>query len=203
MKTAIDISNYTGNLTQNQALWLKRNTDLVIVRLSTEDGGGQREIAAQQVSVLASYRIPWQGYLWCYWQDNPVDHWARATEKLPKDWPGYHSLGIWLDMEDKCDPPLLALSWVYRYKLLLKPEGFEVGVYTGEWWLDAHRSAFTTHLAPIWRTFPLWFANYSVPPGGALPGAAPWEKVAMHQYRVVEDNPVLPNYDVSDILAEV
>lgn len=178
---------------------MRDNAQLVIVRLSTEDNKGQRAIAAQQVSALADAGIPWQGYLWCYWGMDPVDHWALAQEMLPASWPGYYGLNIWLDMEDDCSPPLLALAWVYAYGELLRRDGFAPGVYTGEWWIDKHDAAFKPHLAHIWNQYPLWFAAYKLPRPPADKQTAPWGEVAIHQYASVDVGDVLRSYDVSDV----
>jgi hypothetical protein len=195
--TAIDISNYTGELGPDEVVWLKENAQLVIVRLSTEDNHNQRRIARQQVIALAGAGIPWQGYIWCYWDMAPTDHWRLATELLPEGWPGYHQSGIWLDMEDDCEPHLLAPAWVGAYGLMLRAEGFVPGIYTGSWWIDKHYRAFAPWLSELWAQYPLWFANYNVQPTCEPPGTTPWTSAAMHQHAEVKAGPVLHSYDLS------
>lgn len=195
--TAIDISNYTGRLSGEQLLWLKDNCDVVIVRLSTEDGGNQREIAAQQVSALADAGVPWQGYLWCYWQDSPFEHWKRATELLPTNWPGYFQSAIWLDMEDICRPAVRVIDWVMAYSAMLKTEGFIPGVYTGQWWMDLHKPAFEEPAAIYWRQLPLWLAHYGIDPTCTPTLPYPFRSIAMHQYQAVNVGDPLSSYDLS------
>lgn len=195
--TAIDISNYTGKLEFWDLDWLQGNSDLVIVRLSTEDGAGQRDIAAQQVSALGERGIPWQGYLWCYWDQHPASHWERATELLPAGWPGYYGRNIWLDMEDDVTPGVRALDWVTSYAWLLEGEDFAPGLYTGAWWIRKHSAAFQPALERHWARFPLWNANYNGNPSCGNPGLPIWGAVAMHQYESVGQGPVLGSYDRS------
>lgn len=203
MAEAIDISNYTGELRQTHLDWLRENADFVIVRLSTEDNRNQRVIAASQVRALHRARIPWQGYLWCYWDDDPFDHWHRATELLPGEWPSYHQLGIWLDMEDACVPARKSLEWVSAYANLLATDGFVPGVYTGKWWVDQHRAAFTGHRAKYWATFPVWWARYGIEPSCDLTGIEPFTRLAMHQFEAVDRGPVLRSYDRSHVCSVV
>lgn len=195
--TAIDISNYTGELDARQLNWMRDNADLVIVRLSTEDNKRQRDIAAQQVGALAQAGIPWQGYLWCYWRDDPYEHWMAAQEKLPRGWPGYHQLGIWLDMEDACAPAKGALEWVNSYATLLRADGFSPGVYTGLWWIRQHAGAFYDDRGRYWAQYPLWWASYGVTPECQPSSIGPWKDVAMHQYQSVDQGDPLSSYDLS------
>lgn len=197
MGTAIDISNYTGRLDDRQLRWLQDEAELVVVRLSTEDSKGQRDIAAQQVDALAGAGIAWQGYLWCYWDESPYVHWQRAQEKLPPGWPKYHQLGIWLDMEDAAPPGMDPLDWVGAYAQMLRVDGFVPGVYTGRWWLDAHRWAQQGERGRYWSQYPLWWASYGVEPSCQPGYTHPWTAVAMHQYRSVESGSVLNSYDLS------
>lgn len=198
-ETAIDISNYTGDLSERQLEWLRETAAFVIVRLSTEDQDHQRTIAAQQVYALADARIPWQGYLWCYWDMDPFEHWRRATELLPDGWPGYLKAGIWLDMEDPVPRGQQALSWIGAYASLLARDGFTAGVYTGQWWLDQNRAGFEGGREDYWTEYPLWFARYGIPPTPAVAGIHPWTEVAMHQWAAVNQGPVLRSYDVSAV----
>lgn len=203
MSRAIDISNYSGYLDDRQVEWLKANCQLVIVRLSTEDKRSQRDIAAQQVLALHAAGVPWQGYLWCYWDMDPYEHWRLATEKLTGEWPSYHRLAIWLDMEDVCRPAWHALEWVSAYAGLLAADGFLPGVYTGQWWLDQHREAFEGGRAKYWTQYPLWWAHYGIEPTCTPPNLVPWEQAAMHQYRSVGHGSPLSAYDVSLVCAEI
>lgn len=195
--TAIDISNYTGDLDDARLEWLQANADLVVVRLSTEDRRGQRRIAQQQVVALASRGIPWQGYLWCYWADDPYDHWASAKEMLPPDWPAYYGSHIWLDMEDRDEYPRHTLEWVNSYASLLRTDGFRPGVYTGLWWLRQHAAAFDGDRGRYWAQYPLWWASYGVQPDCQPSSIGPWQSVAMHQYQSVDHGPVMGSYDLS------
>lgn len=195
--TAIDISNYTGKLEDWDLDWLQGNCDLVIVRLSTEDNHAQRDIAAQQVGALAARGIPWQGYLWAYWVDDPFDHWQRAKAKLPPSWPGYYGRNIWIDLEDAVPQGDRALPWVMAYAEMLRADDFLPGVYTGEWWVNQERSAFEGGRADLWTRYPLWFADYSEPPSCKPQGTAPWWNVAMHQFQSIDQGPVIASYDRS------
>lgn len=195
--TAIDISNYTGELSELQVNWLRDNCDVVIVRLSTEDGRSQRWIAQQQVGALADGGVPWQGYLWCYWQDSPYEHWQRAKELLPADWPGYFQSAIWLDLEDLQRPQIHVLDWVMAYANMLRAEGFIPGVYTGQWWVDLHPAAFTPETAAYWRQLPLWLAHYGIDPTCKPTPPQPFRSIAMHQYQTVEGSYPLSHYDLS------
>lgn len=194
---AIDISNYTGKLESWDLDWLEQNSQLVIVRLSTEDGSSQRDIAAQQVAALAARGKPWQGYLWAYWGLDPIVHWNLATEMLPPGWPGYYGRNIWIDMEDPPSRPGDALSWVAEYAWILEHEDFRPGVYTGQWWIGEQQGGFGPLRSAQWTRLPLWFASYNVPPSCAPSGTAPWNGVAMHQFESIDQGPVLAKYDRS------
>lgn len=194
---AIDISNYTGRLDEWDLDWLQGNAQLVIVRLSTEDNHGQRDIAEQQVSALAGRGIPWQGYLWAYWSDDPFDHWQRVKERLPEGWHGYYGRNIWIDLEDFEQPAIATLAWVMAYAEMLRAEDFLPGVYLGEWWADAEREAFEGGRAELWTRYPLWFARYNGYRTCQPQGTAPWASVAMHQFESVDQGPVLASYDRS------
>lgn len=181
MKTAIDISNYTGEVHDAQLAFLRDNADLVIVRLSTETTGNQAQIAAQQVRALAQAGIPWQGYLWCYWRDSPYELWSRAQAALP-GWNGYYGARIWLDAEDTPDDGAAAFDFIMAYARLLTTDEFVPGLYTGGWWLrqnpgvlEGDRGRYLAHL-------PLWLANYTIPGDCSIQPVAGWESVAMHQY---------------------
>lgn len=203
MQRAIDISNYTGHLDGAAVDYLRRAASFVVVRLSTEDVAGQRDIAASQVGTLADAGIPWQGYLWCYWDDDPYQHWQLAQERLPAGWAGYHRLGIWLDMEDNCPNAAAALEWVGAYASLLTRDEFVPGVYTGRWWIDQHPAAFAGGRTRYWTQYPLWWASYGVAPSCYLAGIGPWERVAMHQYQSVDRGAYLSSYDLSQVCAEI
>lgn len=194
---AIDISNYTGMLGTKHIEWMRENAAFAIVRLSTEDGRDQRRIAAQQINELVQAGIPWQGYLWCYWQDDPVEHWIRATEMLPAGWPGYHGSGIWLDCEDTPHRPGAAFTWLMAYSHMLALEGFTPGIYTGTWWVRQNPAEFAGMRAGYLARMPAWWANYSHLPGCDVPQIEPWETLAMHQYASVNVGPVLLAYDLS------
>jgi hypothetical protein len=196
-QTAIDISNYSGELTPEKIAFLRANASLVIVRLSTENGANQRAIAAQQVAALAEAGIPWQGYIWSYWDQSPVEHWEWARELLPDGWPGYHKLGIWLDCEDPSVPAVDALDWINSYASLLRADGFVPGVYTGLWWVRRHDAAFRGSRGQYWAQFPLWWASYRVKPACLPSSIGPWQSVAMHQYQAVEVGSPLSSYDLS------
>lgn len=197
MAEAIDISNYTGFLGEGQVAWIRENFEFAIVRLSTEDGGRQRDKAAQQVRALHEGGVPWQGYLWCYWDQSPFDHWQRAQELLPAGWPGYHKLGIWLDMEDIASPAIWSLDWVNSYAQLLEADGFVPGVYTGLWWIRQHAGAFDGEQGKYWGRYPLWWAAYNGRPSCSPDSIGPWQHIAMHQYASVEKGPLVSSYDVS------
>lgn len=182
MDRAIDISNYSGRLNGVQVDWLRDRYDLVIVRLSTEDNHGQREIAAQQVKALADAQLPWQGYLWFYWDVYPGVSWMRAKEMLPDGWPGYCGSGIWLDLEDMPGDHRLAATCLQAYCDILETEGFQPGIYSGSWWVKRNPWLSDEPIARKLSTLPTWWASYGTDPKCDLPLPMPFANLAMHQY---------------------
>lgn len=182
MGTAIDISNYSGRLNGTQCEWLRDRYDLVIVRLSTEDNRGQRAIAAQQVLALAEAGIPWQGYLWMYWDVYPEVLWERATAQLPADWPYYSGTGIWLDLEDQPDDTRLAATCLQAYCDILETDDFQPGVYSGPWWVEQNPWITEGRIAKKMSQLPVWWANYNVQASCNLGMPYPFVDLAMHQH---------------------
>lgn len=182
MRRAIDISNYTGTLSAEQARWIREHYDLAIVRLSTEDNHGQREIAAQQVKMLADQSVPWQGYLWMYWEQWPGTLWMRAKAHLPESWPGYAGAGIWIDLEDTPGPYDLAAACLQAYCDILETEGFVPGIYTGGWWVAQNPWLLEEPICRKLATLPVWWAHYGLAPSCNLSLAGPFRDLAMHQF---------------------
>lgn len=182
MRSAVDISNYTGRLSPEQAGYLRDNTDLVIVRLSTETSRDQHAIALQQIEALNQAGVPWQSYLWCYWADSPYELWMRASEGVDPTWSGYYGGRIWLDLEDHPSDDSRAFDWILSYAALLEMDDFRPGIYTGQWWLDQHPGILEGQRAHYLTSFPLWIANYSHPGDCTIEAPAEWQRVAMHQY---------------------
>lgn len=182
MAKALDISNYTGRLNTQQIEWLQGRYDLVIVRLSTENNRQQRSIAAQQVAALAAARIPWQGYLWMYWEQYPSALWNLARERLPDGWPGYSGKGIWIDLEDEPGDSGLAATCLQAYLDVLETDGFTPGIYTGSWWVAKNEWLSDEPVARKLSTLPVWWADYNREPGAEIPLAGPFTDLAMHQY---------------------
>lgn len=182
MGKAIDISNYSGRLNAAQLDWLQGRYDLVIVRLSTENNRQQRSITVQQVTALAAAGIPWQGYLWMYWEQYPGALYMLATELIPDGWPGYAGKGIWIDLEDETGDPRLAATCLQAYLDILETEGFQPGVYSGSWWVERNPWLSDDPIARKLATLPTWWADYGVAPTCDLPLAGPFGNLAMHQY---------------------
>lgn len=199
MKHAVDISNYTGRLSADQAGYLRHSTDLVIVRLSTETSRDQHNIALQQINALNDAGVPWQAYLWAYWNDSPYELWMRASDGIDPTWAGYYGGRIWLDLEDNPEDDNRAFDWILSYGALLEMEDFRPGIYTGQWWLDQHPGFLAGRRAEFLTSFPLWLANYSHPGDCSILPPPEWQSIAMHQYASREEWGIIGPCDLSVI----
>lgn len=179
MPKAVDVSNYNGELTDEWCTAVKAaGVALVIVRLSTESEHDQAEITARQVAVLARNQVPWQGYLWAYWNSDPGVLWDAAQAQLPPGWPGYSGRNIWIDCEDGDPDPYLGLLWLVEYGRILEAADFQPGIYTSPYWWKNNVRNRDSQQVRILGEWPLWVAYWDwamdcakVPPFGAWTGA--------------------------------
>lgn len=133
---AIDISNYTGRLDARACEIIQTaGVGLVVVRLSIEETAAQAEIAAQQVGALADAGIPWQGYVWAYFDMDPAEIWAEATRRLDPAWPGYHGATVWLDCEGAVPDGADVVQWLQDWDTVVRANNCLPGIYsTRLWW---------------------------------------------------------------------
>jgi GH25 family lysozyme M1 (1,4-beta-N-acetylmuramidase) len=172
---SIDISNWTGFLTDQHIRCLKQHgIRYAVVRASLEPGMQRHEITRQQLDVLTAAGIETGVYLWCYggWSpEQTVIDTVALLDGRPARW-------FWLDVEDEGDP--VDAPWIAAAVGEIQRQGREPGIYTGAWyWQDRRYLNGETGFAHL----PLWSAVYdSVPDLTVWKPYGGWQRLTGKQY---------------------
>ncbi len=83
-----------------------------------------------------------------------------------------------------CEEDGITEAQIFGMETALKAEGQRPIIYTGGWWWGTDDYAGHFNNSHAFKHLPLWAANYSVPPGGAVPLYGGWtqESLVGHQY---------------------
>lgn len=179
---AIDISNYTGELTVEQVADCKaQGVALVIVRLSLETDAHQLAVAVQQIRTLQAAQMPWQGYVWCYWRQDPGTLFQDLKSSYGDLWDGYYGRTLWLDDEEKAGLGITNYAWLRSAAWCAELQGFVAGIYTRRsLWDGGSRKlppGHGLHFAE-WR---LWLADWDYDGASDVEPLPPFTSVAIVQ----------------------
>lgn len=183
---AIDISNYSGDLTAEQVQALK---DAGVVRVVVQCVAPGILSHRQQIPVLLAAGLEVEAYVYLWMTDLPglIERVRWANAELIQ-FPEVKRL--WLDCEDVTEGLTAAQArtaiQTARGEALLP-----TGIYTADWWWESHTDG--------WEgcsDLPLWDAHYDgvqALDGGAYGG---WTKPAMKQYAGDTTLAGVPNADL-------
>lgn len=182
-RLAIDISNYTGEITLQQAADLRASgVERAIVQLVNPSILTHR----QQIPTLLAAGIDVQGYVYVWFSADILFITERifwACEELRRYAPS--GTMIWLDCEqsDTDSPPFDYVHEPTSQKIRAAVNAvldvdFVPGIYTGAWWWvpgtsDSHE----------WADVPLWDANYDLDPDIDSVDYGGWTVPHMTQWR--------------------
>ena len=174
----LDVSNYSDD--DIRPLLAAEQPEHVVVRLSTESGEHTR-IARAQIDQALAFGASVSGYIWAYFDLDPVQHTAHALAVAS----GYPVDLAWFDCEGDAAPNLD--DWLSRAVALAESRRWRCGIYTSfGWWRENGDSQ-------GFKRLPLWLANYNGLPSLTwpdldLPGG--WSQLAGHQYHADPDRSV-------------
>lgn len=181
VKLAVDISNYTEELTPAiiQA-WKEAGVTRVIVRASTEDEYKIWLARQQMQAVIDAGGLELQAYAWVYFDPSfpPDDQALKINDAFLDLFGDLPITCLWLDAEDSVSDGLDVIGWI-EIMLEWLIEDFEVGIYTSRGWWKQHAGT-NERLARR----PLWLAHWDGKPdlvSASLPFGG-WTAAAMKQY---------------------
>lgn len=174
MRLAIDVSNYTGPITVDQARCLReQGVEHVIA------GTQVPSVTRVQLEAALAAGMTIDAYVYLYWRRDVaavVREALRALEGLPAGC-------LWLDCEDQTAglSPAEVVELIERAHEACGPQ--PAGIYTGRWWwpnATADSSAFSQ--------LPLWHAEYTRssderPDFDSFTAYGGWTRPRMWQYR--------------------
>lgn len=104
--------------------------------------------------------MPWQGYFWCYYDEQP-GYQIRAMDRTYRDlWSGYLGATLWLDDEDEETIGSASYPWLLRAAKTAKRLGFTPGIYSRRRLWNGDDRESPGDLAPAFGGWPLWLADY-------------------------------------------
>jgi len=165
MTLALDISNYTGPITQEQVNgWRDAGVGLVIVQAVDPPAAYPAGCTRQQLETLRDANMPAEAYVF-FWFDASPDHIDRALSLLE----GLPIRRVWLDVEDigaksynQATTEAKVADALQRCDTWSQQQGLpQAGIYTGKWYWEAtdymgNTSSFSDR--------ELWDANYDFTP---------------------------------------
>lgn len=177
---AVDVSNYTGQLSQaNLAAWKARGVDLVIVQAFPMSYATKYWNQRQQMDACQAAGMPFNNYIYDYLHDPTWrDGCLAGLEGVPLK-PAY----VWADEEDTTAsnmPLTKRVSAVAATLTKIAAAGYQAGVYTGRWFWVGYMGNTTA-----FKSYPLWDANYDGVPDPDL-GFVPyggWTHPTIKQYQ--------------------
>ncbi len=171
MPLAIDVSQWTGEITDSQARTLKpNNVKKAIVNAHPRH-------AEQQIEAFLKFGIEVEAYVYML-LDGDVDARVRRADALLDG----HEIGrLWIDAEDTTSG-LTPTDVVAKLQTAINTAislNHKTGIYTGSWWWKPY-----TNNSKAFRFYPLWYAHYNdkatlddyTPFGG-------WARPHMKQYK--------------------
>lgn len=169
LKLAVDISNYSGAITAEQAeCWRQNGVRKVIVGLQSPS------LAAQQMAVIVDAGLELEAYWYFSFSRSPIAQAETAWDRC-NGWPVKR---LWLDFED--DPgdmvPSAVADWIVLAASVARSRG-PVGIYSAAWWWVPYTGN-TDRL----RDLPLWVAHYDYESDIDPVAFGGWTKASMEQY---------------------
>lgn len=175
---AVDISNWSGEITlENVRCWKRNDVTRVII-------GTQNEvITRQQIAAITNVGgVELEAYVYLY--DNYIAFADQVDEAIRRFY-GYPVRRLWLDCEFATSaPPDVVVERIQRAIDACRVAGIPYGIYTGQWWWVP-----TTNNSTAFAHESLWFANYPTPPPeknvpqSLRAGFGGWHDGVMRQYR--------------------
>jgi GH25 family lysozyme M1 (1,4-beta-N-acetylmuramidase) len=174
LQQAVDVSNYTGAITTEQARCLRASGVSHLIAGTQAPGVTRAQLQAALHAGMST-----DAYVYLYWRrDVPtqVGNALAALEGLP--------IGrLWLDCED--DPAGLGPAQVEGLiaSAVDAAGEFPVGIYTGRWWWQPN-----TGNSTAFSHLPLWHAEYTgrpedLPDFYAFQPYGGWTRPAIWQYQ--------------------
>lgn len=173
MAFAIDVSHWTGEVSTERLVCLKRSgINRVIVGL------GRHELARRQLALAVSAGFEVEAYVYLYFRGDVEARIEYAHKKVLKE---SEVQRIWLDCEDTTSGLSVTAIRGRIQAAITKAQalGYSVGIYTGRWWWVPYTGA-----TEMFAHLPLWDADYDrYPTTGGFTRYGGWEKRAVKQYR--------------------
>lgn len=198
---AIDLSNHSGPLSDQQAQGLKdAGIRLVLVQTVDPPAGFPKGVTRQQIEACLNAGLVVDAYVWL-WFDLAVEDIRRKLTLLD----GLSIRRLWLDVEDQaaakydtlqCETLVLAaLETCDRFTVT---GANQTGIYSGRWyWADPRYMGNTTRFSDLGRE--LWDALYDYVPDASV-GFVPyggWRRVAIKQFQGTATLAGVPNVDLN------
>lgn len=196
MSVSIDVSNYSGEITHEQCEALKEvGVTRVVVQIVNERILTHR----QQIPALLAAGLEVEAYVYLWFSGGPEFIRSRMNWALDEIAVFPDIRRVWLDCEQsetdnpRYSGPDAETAAMIRLGVSLSGErGYEVGIYTGEWWWDRFQ-----HEVTEFSYLPLWCAQYDRVLGLDIVPFGGWERAAMKQYEADTTVAGIPNVDVN------
>ena len=174
MQPAIDVSNYSGVFSREQAACWRENGYAHVIC------GTQRpSITRQQLEAAAAAGLTLDAYVYLYWRHNVAAQVKEALATLA----GFPVGRLWLDCED--DPAGAGKDAIVGLiaEAVAACGSFPRGIYTGRWWWAPN-----TGDSRDFAHLPLWHAEYTASPAvlpdfDAFQGYGGWTRPQMWQFQ--------------------
>lgn len=183
MANAVDVSNYTKELTQSVlAKWQADGIQRVIVQAVDPPPGYPHGVTRQQLQACLDAGMETEAYIYVWFGlANSVADLQRKLSLLE----GYSIKRLWLDVEDDSPPAQSPAQRVYELRQLLDVADAwaalhglgRTGIYTGSWYWSDYMGN-TTEFSDR----PLWAAQYDHQQNLVVAPFGGWTSVVIKQY---------------------
>lgn len=182
---AVDVSNYTGPLSQGQiAAWKAGGVGLIIVQAFPATYA-QYVTQAQQMSACKDAGMPYDCYIYDYLQD---PSWRDGALVGLRQLGAMRPARVWADEEDTTAKALTLKKREAAVALSLAAifaSGYVTGIYTGRWFWQGYMGNTAQFAA-----YPLWDSNYDGIPDASADFIAygGWTAPTIKQYAGTQPN---------------